>query len=562
MSMIQPATLPAAAKLLLAIDGQTINGEAAGLDAQFSALLAANFITLADTAPDKPDASPAPDMSFKPQLRPAGSKADGKAGGKLPGKLLPDSPALAAFAAMLKDLRGTAATRNDTPAAKPDETVSTNSPPANQPADQAAAPVVTAEPVLTPAAPTSEIVRTMPLPVAEPVSAPALAASQIRPADADFQQRIPPVPAQPASDQPLTDSSPAMPEQAAQAPVGRASFNPASLQGLAFMEQASPAPVDPANANPATPDSPAQELPQSRPESQPLVIQSGLTTRVVLVPRSQPHVAELAKLQTMAIEQGKTGEAGLQIAKVQVHQTPEDHAARTVTALAPASAETSTVSPEPIRMRPVANNDDEVLPETPRAALAQLDATPLFSADSSAAIDAIPAGATGPAPAATPSRTPDFAALIDRLVEARAAAQATLEPHTVNAAIQHADFGEVSLQFRHDTAGLSVVMASADPDLAKALQVAAPTGGSFAGQSGNSGDANPPQWRQDTSGQQSAGQSASGQTSAFTSQAQSQTPQHRGQAPQRAPDQTFGAANPSPRSRSEASQAQRSGIFA
>ena len=147
--------------------------------------------------------------------------------------------------------------------------------------------------------------------------------------------------------------------------------------------------------------------------------------------------------------------------------------------------------------------------------------------------------------------------MIDRLVEARAAAQATREPHTVNAAIQHAEFGQVSLQFRQDAAGLSVVMASADPELAKALQVAAPGGAGLAGQFAGNDDGSAPQWRQDASSQ-----SANSQASNGTGQTQSQNPQHRGQAPQRAPDPAMGAANPASRSRNQTDQTARSGIFA
>jgi hypothetical protein len=43
IAMIQPATLPATAKLLLAIDPQAANGETASFDTQFSALMAATI---------------------------------------------------------------------------------------------------------------------------------------------------------------------------------------------------------------------------------------------------------------------------------------------------------------------------------------------------------------------------------------------------------------------------------------------------------------------------------------------------------------------------------------
>ena len=550
--MIQPATLPAAAKLLLAIDPQAANGEVTALDAQFSAILAANFMDPAGVARDNADAAPTPELPLNTQLRPANGKVDGKPSGKTPGKLLPDSPAITAFAAMLKQLRGAGETIGEAITAQQEEPAPAGSDTAATPVEQAFALPVTIDVVLVPTTATIDIVSGLALPAAEPARSATLAASQIQPAvaatGAHLAQHISPAPAKPESDQPLADDGPAIPERAAITPGRPANASPAELESVAFIEP----PVQSATTNPAAPDSPAPELPQTRPDSQPLVIQSGLTTRVLLVPHSLAHPGELAKLQTMAIEQAKTGEAGQQIARVQIRQAPEDHAARTVTALPQVGAETPAATTEPARNRSVATTNADGPQESPRSALPQLDAAPLLQADPATALDTSPAGATSPAPTTAPSRTPDFAALIDQLVEARAAAQATLEPHTVSAAIQHADFGEVSLQFRHDAAGLSVVMASADPDLAKALQVAAPTGGSFAGQFANNGEGNAPQWRQDSGGQQSA----------IASQAQSQTPQHRGQAPQRAPEQTFGSANPSPRSRSQTDQSARSGIFA
>ena len=553
--MIQPATLPAAAKMLLAIDPQAVNGDVSALDAQFSALLAANFMAPAAVAPGKAEAVPTPEMSSRTQLH----LANGKPTGKATGKVLPDSPALAAFAAMLKQLRGTKETGGNTITAQQDENAPAGSDTApDLPAPAFAVPV-TVNPVLVPATAADDIAPELPLAVAEPAQTKAVASSQIQPlaANAPFRQPSLSAPAKPKGDAPTAEQSPALSDQTTPAPEQVIRTNPATLESLAFVERTAAAPVQAATTKPVTTDSPASELPQSRPESQPLVIQSGLTTRVLLVPRSLAHPGELAKLQTMAIEQAKTGEAGQQIARVQVRQAAEDHAAWTVTALPQVGAEPLAAATEPARNRSVTTSNVDGTQETARSALPQMDAPPLLPADPGAALDAAPAGATSQAPATAPSRTPDFAALIDRLVEARAAAQATREPHTVSAAIQHADFGEVSLQFRHDTAGLSVVMASADPDLAKALQVAAPSGGSFARQFSSSDDGNAPQWRNDQ-----AGQSASSPSSSNIGQPQSQTQQHRSQAPQRSPDQPNGSANPAPRSRGQADQTARSGIFA
>lgn len=67
-------------------------------------------------------------------------------------------------------------------------------------------------------------------------------------------------------------------------------------------------------------------------------------------------------------------------------------------------------------------------------------------------------------------RPHDFAGLIDRLVAARDAVQ----PQAVSIAVQHADFGEISLRLRHDGEALSVSLASADPDFARIASTATP----------------------------------------------------------------------------------------
>ena len=64
----------------------------------------------------------------------------------------------------------------------------------------------------------------------------------------------------------------------------------------------------------------------------------------------------------------------------------------------------------------------------------------------------------------------DFAQLIDRLVAARETAQ----PQMAAVALSHSDFGPVELRFSHDSQGLSVTMASNDPDFARAVQAAVP----------------------------------------------------------------------------------------
>jgi hypothetical protein len=108
---------------------------------------------------------------------------------------------------------------------------------------------------------------------------------------------------------------------------------------------------------------------------------------------------------------------------------------------------------------------------------------------------------------AAPQNGTDMAALVDRLVEARAAARSGLGAQSTMASIAHADFGRVSLRFDQDDAGMSISMTSRDPGFAPAAQaalaqspaVAAGAQGHGAGQSGsgqNSGQQPGQQWAQ------------------------------------------------------------------
>ena len=86
--------------------------------------------------------------------------------------------------------------------------------------------------------------------------------------------------------------------------------------------------------------------------------------------------------------------------------------------------------------------------------------------------------AAAPAPAISaqapaPEAPQDFATLVSRLAEAREAAS----PHLVRTAIAHAEFGRISLQFRHEDNALSVTMANSDPAFAGAVQAAAQASG-------------------------------------------------------------------------------------
>lgn len=84
-----------------------------------------------------------------------------------------------------------------------------------------------------------------------------------------------------------------------------------------------------------------------------------------------------------------------------------------------------------------------------------------------------PQAAATPAQTATPPLARhDFAAMVDRLIEARDLAGA--QPATMT--LRHDDFGAVSLRFRSGDDGLTVTMASPDPDFARAVNAAVAPG--------------------------------------------------------------------------------------
>lgn len=143
----------------------------------------------------------------------------------------------------------------------------------------------------------------------------------------------------------------------------------------------------------------------------------------------------------------------------------------TVPAAAAPLAQTPLVAPQPGEVRPVATlrvavADDASRPVDPVVALDP--AVPAIAPQSLAA--PAPDAPTITAQAAPVTRPHEFGALVDRLVQAREA----LQPQAVTMAVQHAEFGPVQLHFRHQDNALSVSMASADPDFARAVSAAVP----------------------------------------------------------------------------------------
>lgn len=119
----------------------------------------------------------------------------------------------------------------------------------------------------------------------------------------------------------------------------------------------------------------------------------------------------------------------------------------------------------------------EARPSPPEASLPAIG-TDTAAARPAAASVVTTTGATPPA-ADGPQ---DFATLVSRLAEAREAA----DPQLVRTSLAHGEFGRVSLQFRHEDAGMAVTMASADPDFTRSVQAAAAA--SLAGGNAGPGD--------------------------------------------------------------------------
>lgn len=193
------------------------------------------------------------------------------------------------------------------------------------------------------------------------------------------------------------------------------------------------APVVTATVLPILPDDPAPETPAPTPARSPAALPS------------TPRLPQTEAAKTPA-EQSR--QAGPQLTVKATMAAPQG------AALIPAIA-----SPAPA----AASLKLAVLPAEREQVLS--DAPPVLPA-LSAPVTAPPGLA--PVQAEPATRPHDFTALVDRLVAAREA----MQPQAVSVAVQHAEFGPVQLHFRHEAAGLSVSLASPDPDFARAVSAA------------------------------------------------------------------------------------------
>ena len=505
--MIQPANLPAAGNLLLALGLPGDGASELTVSGDFSSLLAARLEAA-------PVAAIPPGLTIQPAIAPA----TGKQTGKPDGKGLPQTLAAAVSVlplvedGVLVDPTEEAEISPRTPAEIPASDVTLS--PASSALPQILAAFSPPQKNLAAATPHKPAVTAGAAPAA--LSAFRLAAK------AAVRRVVPQLPSPAQAQLRAIALSPAvvsgaisipeiLPAAKFPSPHGGTSLapvaelmplpQPSSLPGIAAILPASSPPVKAALLIRAAP------LVVDPPSGAPVISATG---KAVSIPHILPGLALPFGLQSLAVPP--------QLATADAPQLADDTPVE-APAFRPTDAAISPAAGEiPSMATPLA------VPQTP--AQPSLNA-PLIAAQPSA-----------------PTQQPhDFAALIDRLVEAREAARASSVPGTVHAAVAHADFGQISLQFQQDGGGLSVALASGDPEFTRAVQAAA-----TAGQTSPGSD-NSAQQRHEAPGQQSQGQ-------------QSQGLPPRGQSSARDTGQARPSANPGQAQRGGDQPPARSGIFA
>ncbi|WP_157083277.1 hypothetical protein [Novosphingobium lentum] len=247
---------------------------------------------------------------------------------------------------------------------------------------------------------------------------------------------------QPQLRQPVADVRAAMPNPAAvgeraaptpEYPAAPASRRPAGLASAVALAQA------------AVLTRPLVEADRALPSTTPLVASSGALPQAVPTQRVLLDAAA-------PVTQSLSGQTFAQ----QSRAVPDAAAPVATTAVAAA-------------MRS-ARGAGRVVEAAPPAGDRASDASGAVFAASAPLVQTDPAfAATASVPSA--ARPVDFATLVDAIDRARAHAA----PHSVSVSLAHAEFGAVSLRFRHDDDGLSVAMASADPGFARAVAASSPT---------------------------------------------------------------------------------------
>lgn len=209
--------------------------------------------------------------------------------------------------------------------------------------------------------------------------------------------------------------------------------------------------------------------------------------------------------------------------------------------LPPQAAMVVEAHPQPVAAPPVALRVARKSPAEP----APLDPPALRPEAPAPLVASTPAQPlpVSPVPSVPTERPADFTQIVDRLVAARDLAVAGVPTQPVHVALQHGEFGKVSLRLEADSSGLSVAMASSDPAFAAAVQSAAqvqpPVASSADLGSGNTGQQGPSA-RTDSGGQPGA----------------------QGQPRRADPEPRGPAANPSPARSGEEPAQRRRGLFA
>lgn len=231
---------------------------------------------------------------------------------------------------------------------------------------------------------------------------------------------------------------------------------PAPLAVLALLQPPAPSTAAPVEASQTSGTAAPQSAPTAQPRTAPVAKTE--TPAVPVLAVAAPPVPTAALVQVAAPVAAMAAPVQFQ---VRARQSMASEAARVqpTSDAPPASPATPTASPIDLLRSRAPAELAPVLPVGPALA-----AAPLAEAPQGAPLAA--AAPAAPARAETPM---DFTQLVDRLVEARDAAR----PQAIEAAVAHAEFGRVSLRFAQGDDGLSVTMASADPDFARVAQSAA-----------------------------------------------------------------------------------------
>ena len=235
-----------------------------------------------------------------------------------------------------------------------------------------------------------------------------------------------------------------------------------------------------------------------------------------------------------------------------VPATPPDAPAPAVTLLPAQTSPVAKIATGRVRIALTDGQENPPLPlDQPIASRASLAdrAVPVLPAMVAVNPEAQPQVATSPAVSdPSPAQTAaaprqDFAALVERLIEARDASST----QSVHAAIAHADFGQVSLHFQQDGKNLTVGMSSADPEFAVAVQAAMPAEAQSQSKSHSQSQG------QSTGGSSLQHNEAGGQGNGAAADSQTRSIQTRN---------SRAGANPSPATASHGLPKHRNGIFA